>query len=117
MPMIGEVGNVGYSPGRPSGIGCGRTRALGVLDRMLNKEENRDLLEKAFQKKFEHDPFWFFIHVVAPLIPKSAFNGEKGEGAAMPGMTNMTPDQLVLAMDQSVAPRAKAPPVRKRLDE
>lgn len=86
----------------------GRNVALKVLDFMLNKRINRKRLLKGLQEKLKEDPLGFFKEIVMPLLPR-----EKTVGAEVNiGLANLTPDQLVLAMDQATAPQTRRPRVR-----
>ena len=89
----GEVRN---PQGRIAGGRNGRARALGVLDKLLGKEENRIKLMIALQRKFDEDPFWFFKNIVIPLLPK-----EPGGGDMRLRPTRFSTDEIIYAMDSA----------------
>lgn len=65
-------GQSGNPKGKPKGVQGGRMQALGMLDRMLAKEENLALLEKSLEETFRKRPVWFFTNIVMPLLPKES---------------------------------------------
>ena len=74
----GVCGNpAGHGPGRGYG---GRTKALMLLDQMLEEAGNIDLLRASFQVRFEKNPAKFFQELVMPLLPKETIGRLTGEG-------------------------------------
>lgn len=60
----------------------GRAAALGLLDKMLGTEENKEIMLKAFEDEFRKNPVKFFRKIVMPLLPKTAILA-MGEGQAV----------------------------------
>jgi len=67
-----KPGQSGNPKGKPKGVQGGRMQALGMLDRMLAKEENLALLEASLEETFRKRPVWFFTNIVMPLLPKES---------------------------------------------
>lgn len=65
-----KPGQSGNPKGKPKGLQGGRMQALGILDRMMAKEENLAMLESALEEAFRKKPVWFFTNIVMPLLPK-----------------------------------------------
>ena len=63
---LGEHAQNG-GPGKPKG---GRRIALDILDRMLAKAGNQEILEITLEDKFKGDPYKFFKEIIMPLVPK-----------------------------------------------
>jgi hypothetical protein len=67
-----DTGKSANPRGRPKGAYGGRIQALALLDRLMARNKNKKLLEKAMQDLFVKDPMGFFKTVVMPLLPKES---------------------------------------------
>ena len=79
--------------GRPIG---GRSKAIGLVDKICSKAKNLKAMEKDLQAKFDASPVWFFMNIVMPLAPK-----QKDTGLVSIGFATMTPADAADAMDQA----------------
>jgi hypothetical protein len=59
-------------PGRPKGSVSGRTRALQILDEILEEAENQEAMREALTGMLRRDPVRFFRDIVMPLLPRHA---------------------------------------------
>jgi len=73
----------------------GRMNALRTLDKILNRSENQDKLERALQRRFSKDPVGFFENFVMPLLPKQAMGVLESGGRVIEwrGMSSVAGDE------------------------
>ena len=73
----------------------GRMNALRTLDKILNRSENQDKLERALQRRFSKDPVGFFENFVMPLLPKQAMGVLESGGQVIEwrGMSSVAGDE------------------------
>ena len=61
----------------------GRSQALAILDRILQRAKNKALLERKLTAALRKDPVDFFKTIVMPLLPKDSKVAAAPDGIVM----------------------------------
>jgi hypothetical protein len=71
-PNLFKSGQLGNPARKESGTLGRKMKVMGILDRILGKEENIALLESALEDTLCQKPVWFFEKIIMPLLPKES---------------------------------------------
>ena len=67
-----KPGQSGNPAGKPRGCVHGRSRALKILDSLLDEDTTLTALHDALEAEFHKNPVRFFRTIIMPLLPHEA---------------------------------------------